>query len=333
MTRTITAVALATIVAGMAAAGCTINKQDAPATSGPSEMSMAISMYASPDVLRQDGASQSQITVQAQDAKGQALRNLPIRLDIWVGSAIVDFGQLSGKNLTTGSDGRATALYTAPPAPTQAVDSLTVVSIVATPIGTDYGNATERSVSIRLVPLGVVLPPNGAPTASFVFSPSAPLTEAPITFDGSSSYDLDGRIVSYAWNFGDGSTGSGSVVQHQYSFGGSYSVSLTVTDDRGQTNAKSQNVSVADGGLPTPDFDFSPAAPSVDEKVYFNAGKSSAVTGRTIVRYDWDYGNGRQDTGLLAWEIFTRAGTYTVSLTVTDDAGKKKTVSKPVAVK
>jgi len=332
MTRTITAAVLATIVAGMAAAGCTINKQDAPAASGPSEMSMAITMYASPDILRQDGVSQSQVTVQAQDSKGQALKNLPLRLDIWVGNSIVDFGQLSGKNLTTGSDGRATALYTAPPAPTQAVDSLTIVRIVATPIGSDYGNSTERAVSIRLVPLGVVLPPNGAPMASFVYSPSAPLTQAPITFDGSSSFDLDGSIVSHVWNFGDGSTGTGSLVQHQYNTGGTYSVSLTVTDDRGLTNSKVQSIAVSNAANPTALFDFSPTAPQVNQQVFFNAAKSTAVTGRTIARYDWDFGNGRQDSGQLASEVFTKAGTFVVLLTVTDDVGKKGTTSQSVTV-
>ena len=332
MTRTITAAVLATIVAGMAAAGCTINKQDAPAASGPSEMSMAITMYASPDILRQDGVSQSQVTVQAQDSKGQALKNLPLRLDIWVGNSIVDFGQLSGKNLTTASDGRATALYTAPPAPTQAVDSLTIVRIVATPIGSDYGNSTERAVSIRLVPLGVVLPPNGAPMASFVYSPSAPLTQAPITFDGSSSFDLDGSIVSHVWNFGDGSTGTGSLVQHQYNTGGTYSVSLTVTDDRGLTNSKVQSIAVSNAANPTALFDFSPTAPQVNQQVFFNAAKSTAVTGRTIARYDWDFGNGRQDSGQLASEVFTKAGTFVVLLTVTDDVGKKGTTSQSVTV-
>jgi PKD repeat protein len=333
MTRTITAVAMATVMAGMSAAGCTINKQDAPAASGPSELATAITMYATPDILRQDGVSQSQIIVQAQDPMGQPLRNLPIRLDIWVGTLIVDYGQLSAKNVTTGSDGRAAVLYTAPPVSGQAVDSLTTVKIVATPVGTNYGNSTERAVSIRVVPLGVVLPPNGAPTASFVSSPSVPLTQMPITFDGTSSFDLDGSIVSYVWNFGDGSTGSGPVVQHQYNFGGSYSVTLTVTDDRGMTGTKSQSVLVASGDQPKADFDFSPAAPVVGDKVYFNAGKSAAGTGRTIVRYDWDYGNGRQDSGVLTWEIFTSAGSYTVSLTVTDDAGKKATTSKSVSIK
>jgi len=332
MTRTITAMAVATMMAGMAASGCTSSKQDAPEASGPSGLGTSIAMYASPDILRQDGVSQSLVTVQAIDPNGQALRNLPIRLEVWVGNSVVDFGALSGKNLVTGSDGRATAVYTAPPAPAQAVDTMTVVRIVATPVGTDYGNATERAVSIRLVPVGVVLPINGAPTASFVSAPSAPLSQSPVSFDASSSFDLDGTIVSYVWRFGDGSTGSGAVVQHQYSAGGIYVVSLTVTDDRGLTNTATQNVTVSDGGLPTASFDYSPSTAIVNQKVYFNAAKSSAVTGRTIARYDWDYGNGRQDSGVLTWEIFTAAGNYNVTLTVTDDAGKKSSTSKEITV-
>jgi len=332
MTRTITAAAVATMMAGMALAGCAIEKQEAPAASGPSELATSISVSASPDILRQDGASQSQITVQAQDAKGQAFRNLPIRLDIYLGNAIVDFGELSLKSVTTGTDGRATVLYTAPPPPAQAVDSQTVVRIVATPVGTDYANAVERAVSIRLVPLGVVLPPNGAPTASFVFSPSSPLTQAPITFDGSSSFDLDGRIVSYAWNFGDGSTGTGSPVQHQYTLGGGYSVTLTVTDDRGLTNAKSQSITVSDAANPTASFEFSPTAPKINDNISFNAAASTASVGRKIVRYDWDFGSGTPQSGIIVSKSYDVAATYVVTLTVTDDANKKHVTSKPVVI-
>jgi len=59
---------------------------------------------------------------------------------------------------------------------------------------------------------------------------------------------------------------------------------------------------------------------------------SKAAVGRTIVRYDWDYGSGRQDSGLLVWQIYTQPGTYAVVLTVTDDAGGRASVSKTVTV-
>jgi PKD repeat protein len=332
MTRTLKPIALLVGIAVVTGAGCTVDKQNAPELSGPSELGTSVTLYASPDTLRQDGASQSQITVQAQDSKGQPAKNLPIRLDIAVNGTLADFGQLSGKNLVTGGDGRASATYTAPLAPADPVDSQTVVQILATPGGSDFANALSRSVSIRLVPPGIILPPNGTPVPSFTYSPSTPLTKSDITFDASLSTDSDGRIVSYAWNFGDGSQGSGSVVRHSYSAAGAYTVTLTVTDDRGQTASVSKSVAVSTTSAPTADFVVSPSAPAVTEKVFFNAAPSSASQGRTIVRYDWDYGSGRQDSGQLVWQIYTQPGTYTVILTVTDDAGNKGTASKSVTV-
>jgi PKD repeat protein len=239
---------------------------------------------------------------------------------------------LSGKNLVTGGDGRATALYTSPLPPADPVDRQTVVQILVTPGGSDFGNATARSVSIRLVPPGIILPPNGTPVPSFTYSPSAPLAKSDVTFDGSLSTDSDGRIVSYAWNFGDGSQGSGVLVKHGFSNDGSYTVTLTVTDDRGQSASLSKAVVVTASANPKADFVSSPSAPMAGQQVFFNAAPSTAATGRSIVRYDWDYGSGRQDSGILVWQIYSQPGSYTVTLTVTDDAGNKGTTSKAVTV-
>jgi len=332
MTRTLKATALLVAIAVVAGAGCTVDKQDAPELSGPSELGTSVTLYASPDTLRQDGASQSQITIQAQDGNGQPVRNLPVRLDIAVGGTLADFGQLSGKNLVTGGDGRATATYTAPLAPADPVDSQTIVQILATPGGADFANATPRSVSIRLVPPGVILPPNGTPVPSFTYAPSTPLTKSDVTFDGSLSTDSDGRIVSYSWNFGDGSQGSGAIAKHEFSTMGTYTVTLTVTDDRGQSASLSKGVSVAGTTDPRADFVLSPSSPSVNDKIFFNAATSTAAIGRTIVRYDWDYGSGRQDSGMLVWHIYAQPGSYTVVLTVTDDVGNKGSTSKTVTV-
>ncbi|MCU0249434.1 MAG: PKD domain-containing protein [Vicinamibacterales bacterium] len=333
MTRTLKATALFVAIAVVAGAGCTTDKQEAPELSGPSELGTSVTLFASPDTLRQDGASQSQITIQAQDSKGQPIKNLPVRLDLAVNGTLADFGQLSGKNLVTGGDGRASATYTAPLAPADPVDTQTVVQILATPGGTDFSASIPRSVSIRLVPPGIILPPNGTPVPAFTYSPSSPLTQADVTFDGSLSTDSDGRIVSYAWNFGDGSRGSGAVVKHDYSNAGSYTVTLTVTDDRNQSASLSKSVSVGLAAAPQADFAVSPTEPLVGDKVFFNAALSKAAVGRTIVRYDWDYGSGRQDSGLLVWQVYTQPGTYTVVLTVTDDAGSQASTSKTVVVK
>jgi len=83
--------------------------------------------------------------------------------------------------------------------------------------------------------------PNEIPIASFVYEPlNAELApEAPITFNATTSFDLDGEITDYQWNLGDGTTLSGggrSIVQHTYLEAGTYSVSLTVVDDKGESS-------------------------------------------------------------------------------------------------
>jgi len=82
-----------------------------------------------------------------------------------------------------------------------------------------------------------VLVANSPPVAAFTDSAtSAVYTAETITFNGADSYDTDGRIVSYSWDFGDGSTATGATASHAYAQAGSYAVSLTVTDDDGATD-------------------------------------------------------------------------------------------------
>ncbi|MEU8345383.1 PKD domain-containing protein [Actinomadura meyerae] len=73
--------------------------------------------------------------------------------------------------------------------------------------------------------------PNQPPTAAFTSS----CDELACAFDGSGSADSDGSVASYAWDFGDGHTGTGATPSHTYESAGSYNVKLTVTDDQGAT--------------------------------------------------------------------------------------------------
>jgi nitrous oxidase accessory protein len=65
-----------------------------------------------------------------------------------------------------------------------------------------------------------------------------------IMFNGTKSYDLDGTIINYLWNFGDGTTGNGSRLPHTYYSNGTYTVTLTVTDDQGRVGINQTSVSV-----------------------------------------------------------------------------------------
>ena len=81
---------------------------------------------------------------------------------------------------------------------------------------------------------------NVAPIASF----SASCDGVNCQFDGSDSYDPDGSIASYQWNFGEGALQSGDKVSHSYSVNGNYVVTLTVVDDKGKSNSTSQTITI-----------------------------------------------------------------------------------------
>ncbi|MDK2876426.1 MAG: hypothetical protein PWQ22_836 [Archaeoglobaceae archaeon] len=85
---------------------------------------------------------------------------------------------------------------------------------------------------------------NLKPIASFTFSPTTPKAGENVTFNASSSYDPDGSIVSYEWDFGDGSKASGKIVNHTFSSAGNYTVTLTVRDNAGLTNSTSKQITV-----------------------------------------------------------------------------------------
>ena len=100
----------------------------------------------------------------------------------------------------------------------------------------------EKKVRIRGTP----------PIASFTISPDIGNVGTNFRFDASSSHDPSGNIVSYAWNFGDGSTGSGAVVMHTYAVAKTYAIKLTVTDNDGTVASSSRNFRVYEGDDPGP---------------------------------------------------------------------------------
>ncbi|QSG05494.1 PKD domain-containing protein [Halapricum desulfuricans] len=92
----------------------------------------------------------------------------------------------------------------------------------------------------------IVVPtaPNTPPKAQFDYTPADPDPTENITVDATSSSDPDGNITSYRWDFSDGTTASGPSTNHSYSEEGVYTVSLTVTDDRGAATTVSEQVTV-----------------------------------------------------------------------------------------
>jgi hypothetical protein len=90
------------------------------------------------------------------------------------------------------------------------------------------------------------------PIASFILSPISALASEEIDFDASESRDVNGEIVSYKWNFGDGHTSTGRLVKHAYSEPGEYIVTLAVVDNDAllTTHSKVIQVEQGQGALP-----------------------------------------------------------------------------------
>ena len=347
---TLRALVAATLVASGVA--CTVHQTETPPLTGPSDLSLRIDVTATPDSINQDGASQSSIRMTAAGASGQPLSGVSLRVDTAVGGVPQDFGTLSARNVVTGSDGAARVVFTAPPStPGATIGSCqgvvgTCVTIVATPTGNNFTGSFAQSVTIRLVPPGVILPPGETPTAIFQFSPASPSQSESITFDATASCggtvsasgacQSTSAITTFIWNFGDGSTGSGAVVTHRYGLISPFTVTLTVTNDRGKAASTTKAVTVTAATAPKADFEFFPAIPKVGQGGVFN-DKSSAGSGRTLQRFDWQFNDptaGAVNTasGRLAVHTYNSVGTFTVVLTVTDDLGQQNSFIKEITV-
>jgi PKD repeat protein len=340
------------LAAAVALTGCTVKKTETPDPTGPSELGLSLELRVSPDVLVMDGVSQSTLTITSRDSNGAIQPNVTVRVEVTSGGQIVDVvGRLSNKTITTGGDGRATVTYTAPNS-TPSVNSdsgNSGVTLLVTPAGNDYRAAFSRQIDIRLVPQGTVLPISGAPVPKFTFSPSNPGEEQDVTFDASTSIPActpnpadpnnvnacipaAGNIVSYQWDFGNGQTASGVRVTTKFPTRGVYGVKLVVTNDRGYSNSVTQSVTVAGVNNPTADFAISPTKPAVNQQVFFDANAAQASPGRTITDYSWDFGDGYFGHGVIESHRYARTGDYTITLTVTDSAGRKGSSSKTLTV-
>ncbi|HEU4935184.1 MAG TPA: PKD domain-containing protein [Vicinamibacterales bacterium] len=332
---------IVTFVAAIAATslGCTMKSQETPALTGPSELGVSITLRTQPEILVQDGSSQSLVTITARDSNGAPKRDVSVITGIFVDGVRADFGSVSARNLVTDANGEARLMYTAPALPSgPAVDNGTIVEIGVTPLdrnGTGgFGNSTTRFASIRLIPPGIVVPPDGLQPA-FTFTPSSPTDHQNVLFDASTSTAAPNNpIVSFSWNFGDGATGSGRTATHAFNAPGTYVVTLTVTDQYNRSASTSQTIDVAGGTAPTASFLTSPSTPLVGDFVNFNASASVAAPGRTIRSYAWDFGDGTQKTTTtpITTHDFVKAGVYTVTLVVTDDVGRQGVTTASVTV-
>jgi hypothetical protein len=306
----------------MLSSGCTIEDQNAPPLSGPSGLGRYLKITAAPDTLQRDGSSQSQISLIYTDHE-----NKPLRRRILLAASS---GTLSVPEVTTNDAGEAKFVLTAPDFNTPA----SRVDIVATPVAdaadvADGANAVSQVIEINLV--GPAFP-----SPSFAFAPAAPAQFELVTFDASAT-SLSGSSCggcTYHWNFGDGETGTGRVIDHRFEVQGSLVVTLTVVSPSGTTSSTTRTVSVGIPIAPTARFSFSPSNPKIGDTVFFDAAASTGANGATIVQYRWNFGNGT----ILTTASSTTSTSYgsersfTVQLTIVDSNGQTATLEQGITV-
>src|SRR5262249_22196494 len=143
-----------------------------------------------------------------------------------------------------------------------------------------------------------------------------------VTFAGTAS-DVDGDPLTYSWNFGDGTTGTGAAPTHRYTDNGTYTATLTVTDGHGGSASSSLVVTVLNVA---PTATLSGPATGVRGQLRtftFGATDPSAIdqAGTFTFNVNWGDGSSQQSTGPASQQlghVYTTAGTYTVQLTATD---------------
>jgi PKD repeat protein len=174
---------------------------------------------------------------------------------------------------------------------------------------------------------GTTTPPvNQSPIAAFTISPPSGAAVLNVTLDATFSADPDGVVTSYSWDLGDGQTANTATVNHAYP-AGTYSIVLTVTDNSGAVDSDTRVLTV-DPAAPVAGFTATPSTGPAPLAVAFNASGSSDSDG-TIVSYAWNFGDGGTATGVTTNHTFA-VGTFTVTLTVTDDDGVTATTTRVI---
>ena len=166
---------------------------------------------------------------------------------------------------------------------------------------------------------------NLAPVANF----SSTTSNLTVNFVDSST-DSDGTIASRSWSFGDGTTSTLANPVKTYAAAGTYTVTLTVTDNKGASTSISKSAIVS----VTPPANVLPVAKfaSAVSGLTVNFTDQSTDSDGTIASRAWTFGDGTTSTLANPSKTFTAAGTYNVSLTVTDNSGGKATSNGTVTV-
>ncbi len=162
---------------------------------------------------------------------------------------------------------------------------------------------------------------------AFTYSPTSPEGGVPVTFTTTTVNCVS--PVTFAWDFGDGTTGSGSSATHTYSdSGGTLRVALTAVDAEAYQSTSSQTITVATRLAVS--FTASPSTPEGGQAMTFTASTTGGVGTKTC---SWTFGDGSQAAGCSATHTYNNAGgTFTAVLNATDGNAVTASSSQTISV-
>ena len=179
------------------------------------------------------------------------------------------------------------------------------------------------------------------PQAMFTASEDQLVIPFTASFDATLSVSPNGEVTSYVWNFGDGGSDTGPVVDHIYAQDGDYDVVLTIFDAEGRTSTASMRIQ-AMNPLPIADFTYSPKS-NLEEEIVISASEwvtfdaSASTDDEDVVSYHWYFGRESdgdimEADGPVVTCRFLYAGSHSIVLTVTDNDGDSTSCTQQVTV-
>jgi len=177
-------------------------------------------------------------------------------------------------------------------------------------------------------------PPNNIPPVVKPGGPYTGVVDYPVHFNGSESFDRDGKIVFYRWNFGDGTSEIlSNSPTHAYLNLGVYDIILTVVDDNRTCATNTTTVTIYGSAYninPTPNTG-GPYTAEVSTLVILDGSKSYDDDG-TIENYTWSFDDGTTSFGQTTTHIYNSTGTYFATLTVTDNFGGQNSTFTQITI-
>jgi PKD repeat protein len=254
----------------------------------------------------------------------------------WSGEYPVDHADRSGRTTITVDDtGYASESKTVNLSPPESLHF--DLDRVEMDVGYDIDRieaAHSDTIAEGIQPDSISIPPwavNATPEAGMTVSTQRPVTGDRVIFNASPSSDPEGSLARYEWDVdGDGRTdATGRTANHTYADPGAKQVTLTVTDSAGNTDSAVGMLDVSQpNARPQAQFDVQQGT---GRTVTVDASASHDPDG-AVRSYAWEFGDGGTASGETVTYSYSRDGTYTVRLTVTDDRNATSTASETVSV-